>query len=76
MDEDLKQSLERLTESLVSKRIVCSPQFVADLAEVESIIRELEIENNISRLRLFDWINKTPIEDRKEIGELIAAQIN
>jgi len=74
MDEDLKESMTRLTEAVMAKRIVCSPQFVADVAELESMIRELEIENDINRLRLFDWVMRTPDQDRQEIGALLAKQ--
>jgi hypothetical protein len=74
MDEDLKESMTRLAEAVMAKRIVCSPQFVADVAELESMIRELEIENDINRLRLFDWVMRTPDQDRQEIGALLAKQ--
>jgi hypothetical protein len=76
MDEEFKEVLGRLVEFIANKRVVCSPQFVADIAELESIIRELEIENNVNRLRLLDLVNKSPESDRFEIGELLASQVN
>ena len=76
MDEDFQWSLSKIMEAISAGKISCSPEFVADIANLESEIRDLDIENNINRIRLQEWLNKIPLQDRKELGDLLDAQID
>lgn len=75
MDEDFSLSIQRLTEAVVSGKVSCSIELSVDLAELEASIRELEIELEINRMRLHNWIINTPLEDRRAISELLEKQI-
>lgn len=48
---------------------------LADIADLELIIRELELENDISQQRLYNHLVTIPYEDRKELGNLLEAQV-
>jgi len=75
VDEDFSLSIQRLTETVASSKVLCSIEFSVDLAELEATIRELEIELEINRMRIENWIANTPIEDRRAIYELLEKQV-
>lgn len=75
MELEFEDGIERLRYVVKRGVLECSVAFSSDIAELESMIRELEIENNISSIRLRNWVESTPATDRKELEALLEAQI-
>lgn len=74
MEEHVDDGVLRVIEAVSRQEIECSVMFVADVAELESVIRELELEIGINSIRLNEWISRIPAQDREELEALLEAQ--